>query len=272
MTTAASMREAPIAREVQPARSPASGDPAAPLVLILGGSSAIARCIAAALARRGYAIALGGRQPRELERSARDLALRFGTSARAVVFDAADTDAHAPLIEALARNGELRGVVVAFGLLGDQDRARTDFDHARAILDTNLIGLASVLTHAANAMERRGHGFIVGVSSVAGDRGRQSNYVYGAAKAGASAFLQGLRNRLAPAGVHVLTVKPGFVDTRMTWGLPGLFLVARPEDAAERIVRALERRSDVVYVPGFWRWIMLLIRAIPERVFKRLKL
>ncbi len=115
-------------------------------------------------------------------------------------------------------------------------------------------------------------GFIIGISSVAGDRGRQSNYVYGAAKGALSLYLQGLRNRLYPSGVRVITVKPGFVDTAMTYGLPGMFLVASPQYVGERIVRALERSADVVYLPWFWRYIMLIIKLIPEPIFKRLKL
>ncbi|MGA9666286.1 MAG: SDR family NAD(P)-dependent oxidoreductase [Gallionella sp.] len=115
-------------------------------------------------------------------------------------------------------------------------------------------------------------GFIIGISSVAGDRGRQSNYVYGAAKGALSLYLQGLRNRLYPSGVRVITVKPGFVDTAMTYGLPGMFLVASPQYIGERIVRALESSADVVYLPWFWRYIMLVIKIVPEPIFKRLKL
>jgi NAD(P)-dependent dehydrogenase (short-subunit alcohol dehydrogenase family) len=128
------------------------------------------------------------------------------------------------------------------------------------------------LSLAATHLEAQGSGFLAAISSVAGDRGRQSNYVYGSAKGALSLFVQGLRNRLAPAGVRVHTIKPGFVDTPMTFGLPGMFLVADPGEIGEHIAAAIERGADVVYVPGFWRWIMLVIRLIPERVFKRLKL
>jgi short-subunit dehydrogenase len=121
-------------------------------------------------------------------------------------------------------------------------------------------------------LERQESGFIVGISSVAGDRGRQSNYVYGSAKSGLTAFLQGLRNRLYPSGVHVMTVKPGFVDTAMTFGLPGLFLVANPQDVGEKLAASAEKGKDEVYIPGFWRYIMAIIKSIPERLFKTLKL
>jgi len=115
-------------------------------------------------------------------------------------------------------------------------------------------------------------GFIIGISSVAGDRGRQSNYVYGAAKGALSLYLQGLRNRLHPSGVRVITIKPGFVDTAMTYGLPGMFLVASPQAVGESIASSPGKSADVVYLPWFWRYIMLIIKHIPEPIFKRLKL
>ena len=142
----------------------------------------------------------------------------------------------------------------------------------KRILDTNLLGAASILGLLANHFEAKQRGFLCAISSVAGDRGRQSNYVYGAAKAGLTVFLQGLRNRLFRSGVRVITIKAGFVDTRMTFGRPGMFLVASPERAGRAIVRAISQGRDVAYVPGFWRAVMLLIRAIPEQVFKRLRL
>jgi decaprenylphospho-beta-D-erythro-pentofuranosid-2-ulose 2-reductase len=136
----------------------------------------------------------------------------------------------------------------------------------------NYLGAMSVLDQCAGVLAAGGNGFIIGISSVAGDRGRQSNYYYGSAKAGLSAYLSGLRNRLSGQGVHVMTVKPGFVDTAMTYGLEGMFLVASPEDIGRQIVRAVGKRRNTVYLPWFWRYIMLIIRHIPEFVFKRLKL
>ena len=134
------------------------------------------------------------------------------------------------------------------------------------------LGAMSVLDQCAALMAAEGQGFIVGISSVAGDRGRQSNYYYGSAKAGLTAYLSGLRNRLSSQGVHVMTVKPGFVDTAMTYGLKGMFLVASPEDIGRAIVRAVEKRRNTVYLPWFWRYIMLIIQHLPEFLFKRLKL
>ncbi|HEY3123583.1 MAG TPA: SDR family NAD(P)-dependent oxidoreductase, partial [Thermoanaerobaculia bacterium] len=150
--------------------------------------------------------------------------------------------------------------------------AQVDFSEAKRILDTNLIAAVSIFNLLAEHLEARGEGFLCALSSVAGERGRQSNYLYGAAKAGLSTYLQGLRNRLDRSGVRVVTIKPGFVDTRMTFGRPGMFLVASPEKAGRQIVDAIVKGNDVRYVPGFWRPVMLAIRAIPERLFKRMRL
>jgi decaprenylphospho-beta-D-erythro-pentofuranosid-2-ulose 2-reductase len=143
---------------------------------------------------------------------------------------------------------------------------------ARRVIDTNYTSAVSVLNLAADYLEQRRGGFICGLSSVAGDRGRQSNYLYGSSKAALSTYLQGLRNRLTRARVRVVTVKPGFVDTKMTFGLSGMFLVATPERVAKDISQAIRRGRSVVYTPWFWRPIMLVIRTIPEFIFKRMKL
>ena len=167
--------------------------------------------------------------------------------------------------------GGFSGAVVSFGYMGDQEETESDPQKAEAVISANFTGAASILLHLANHFEDTRSGFLVGISSVAGDRGRQSNYVYGSAKAGLSTFLQGLRSRLYKVGVPVLTVKPGPVDTAMTFGMEGLPMLADPADVAKEIVKASRRRKDVLYVPGPWKWIMLVIRTIPERVFKRLK-
>jgi short-subunit dehydrogenase len=243
-------------------------------VLILGATSMVARAVAGELAGRGYDLALGGRDGEELRATAADLSVRFGVRAAACHFDALDYPTHpATLASALDLfQGELDGVVVCFGYMGEQETAAHDFDEARRILDTNFTACVSVLNPIADYLETRRRGFLCVLSSVAGDRGRQSNYIYGSAKAGLTAYLQGLRNRLFPAGIRVVTVKPGFMDTRMTYGRPGMFLVASPEAVARGIVRAIDGGADEVYLPGFWRAIMFIIRNIPERVFKRLKL
>jgi NAD(P)-dependent dehydrogenase (short-subunit alcohol dehydrogenase family) len=164
-------------------------------------------------------------------------------------------------------------VVCVVGLLGEQLKAAADAAAADLIMRSNYNGPALILNEVARRMEARGSGVIVGVSSVAGDRGRASNYVYGSAKAGLTAFLSGLRNRLARKGVRVLTVKPGFVNTRMTAGmkLPKL-LTAEPANVAAAVIRAQHNRRDVIYVRPVWRLIMAVIRIIPETIFKRLSL
>ena len=234
-------------------------------MLILGATSTIARAVAAAFAARGHALLLAGRSAPDLEAEAADLHLRYGVAVRVCLIDALDCQSHGPVLDAAlaALDEPLAGAVVAIGYLGDQ---------TRAILDTNFTACVSLCNHLANRLAAQGSGFLCVLASVAGDRGRQSNYLYGAAKGGLSIYLQGLRNRLHGAGVRVITIKPGFVDTPMTFGRPGLFLVASPAAAGRGIYRAVARGRDVAYVPGFWWGIMLIIRSIPERVFKRLHL
>jgi short-subunit dehydrogenase len=241
-------------------------------VLILGATSAIARATAAAFAARGDALYLASRDQDELRRIAADIHLRYGVEARFGLFDAEAVETHEAFLQSvIGEMPNLSGVVLAFGYLGDQKAAR-DFKVGAKVIASNFTGAASILSLCANYFEPLRRGFIIGISSVAGDRGRQSNYVYGAAKGALSLYLQGLRNRLFSSGVRVITIKPGFVDTAMTYGLPGLFLVASPQSVGERIVVALKKPADVVYLPWFWRYIMLIIKHIPEPIFKRMKL
>ena len=243
-------------------------------VLILGATSGIASALAKEFAAHQYDLVLGGRNRDELSALASDLSLRDSVRAGVLDFDALDTRTHAASLQSfLAEAGDtLAGAVVCIGYLGDQAKAQVDWDEARLILETNFTGCVSALNILANHFEPRRMGFLCAISSVAGDRGRQSNYLYGAAKAGLSVYLQGLRNRLFPAGVKVITVKPGFVDTRMTYGRPGLFLLASPGSVAQGIFRAIVKGKSVVYLPWFWRPIMLIVRSIPERIFKKLKM
>jgi short-subunit dehydrogenase len=241
-------------------------------VLVLGATSAIARATAVAFAERGDALYLASRDEEELRRIAADLRLRYGVEVHYGLFDAEATDTHEAFFNTVvAILPELSGVVLAFGYLGDQQAAR-DFKLGAKVITCNFTGAVSILSLCANYFETLQRGFIIGIASVAGDRGRQSNYVYGAAKGALSLYLQGLRNRLHASGVRVITIKPGFVDTAMTYGLPGLFLVASPQSIGERIVAALGKSADVVYLPWFWRYIMLVIKLIPESIFKRMKL
>jgi short-subunit dehydrogenase len=166
--------------------------------------------------------------------------------------------------------GGLDLAFVALGTLGDQRRAETDFSHAEEMLEGNLTGVVSLLTPIANYFEAQKRGAIVVIGSVAGDRGRQGNYIYAAAKAGLHTFLQGLRARLFRSGVRVVTVKPGFVDTKMIFGRPGVFLAASPDQVAADILSGLKKGRDIIYTPFFWSPVMLILRHIPERLFKRL--
>ena len=242
--------------------------------LILGAKSVIAQAVARTLAEEGYDLILAARNNPQLDSFAADIRLRTKREVGLVEFDALDWDSLATLPERLHRAfGEFHLVVLVFGYLGEHQRAIRDSVEMQNILHTNFTSAAVVLGHLANYLEQRGRPCgIIGIGSVAGDRGRQSNYLYGAAKGGLSLFLQGLRNRLSSTQVHVMTVKPGFVDTPMTVNLAGLFLVARPAVVAADIVRAYKKKRDVLYTPWFWRYIMLIIKTIPERVFKRLKL
>lgn len=236
-------------------------------VLILGARSDIGRAIARRYAQAGRPVTLAARRSTTLEADRADLALRSGVTVRLVEFDVTDAQPD----RFFAGLGEAPGtVVLVAGALGDQAVSEADDAAADAIMAANYSGPARYLLAAARAMPAGG--CIVGVSSVAGERGRRSNFVYGSAKAGLTALLSGLRGRLH-GRIHVVTVKPGFVATAMTRGmsLPPL-LTARPEEVAEAVFRAEARRRDVVYVRPVWRLIMTIIRLIPESLFKRLPL
>lgn len=242
-------------------------------VLILGATSAIARSTAEAFAARGHSLYLAGRDLSELERLASDLKIRYRIEVRIGVFDAENYPSHTGFIERVSNEmGGLEGVLLAFGYLGEQQLAARDSTVRVTVIARNLTGAINLLEPLAASLERQGTGFIIGISSVAGDRGRQSNYIYASAKGGFSIYLQGLRNRLFHSGIRVLTVKAGFVDTAMTYGMPNLFLVASPDYVGEQIVRALEKGRDVAHIPWFWRYIMLVFKLLPESIFKRLKL
>ncbi|QIE54076.1 SDR family oxidoreductase [Pikeienuella piscinae] len=237
-------------------------------VLILGAGSDIGRALAHRFAMDGRAIQLAARQPDTLEADRSDIEIRHRISVTLHSYDALATDALEAFVDGLPEPPAIAVSVVGF--MGDQAESQIDLGAAARVIRSNFEGPAAIFAILANRMEARGGGALVGVSSVAGDRGRASNYVYGAAKAGFSAFLSGLRNRLARTGVHVMTVKPGFVRTRMTEGmdLPPR-LTAEPEEVADRVVRALTKNRNVVYVKPIWRLVMTIICAIPEQVFKK---
>jgi short-subunit dehydrogenase len=242
-----------------------------PSVLILGGRSDIGRATAHAFAAQGHALQLAARNAGGLEADRADIALRYEVPVSLHEFDALASDTHGGFIDALP---ELPAIVVCVvGLLGNQADNVRDPAVAVTVMRSNYEGPANILAHLANRFEARGSGTIVGISSVAGLRGRASNYVYGSAKAGFTAFLSGLRNRMACKGVHVITVLPGFVATQMTQNmdLPQR-LTAQPEEVAAAIVAAVAKGRDVIYVRPLWRIIMAVIQSIPESIFKRFSL
>jgi len=241
-------------------------------VLILGANSDMAQALARKFARAERPqLTLASRDLELLEKQGRDLEIRFQVKARPVYFDATDFASHAGFYDSLDPKPDV--VVLAFGYLGDQKRGQEDFGEAQRIIAVNFLGAVSILEIIARDFEARGHGFIIGISSVAGARGRRSNYLYGAAKGALALYLGGLRNRLHPRGVRVLTVLPGFVATKMTehLELPAR-LLATPEAAADDVYRAYKKGQEIVYTKGVWKWIMRVIKMIPEKIFKRLSL
>lgn len=245
-------------------------------VVILGAGSAIARALCQVLAARGCNLILVGRDAGELSASAADLRVRHQVSVSFEILDAVDFQQHAGVVDRCCRQStaDVTGVVLCYGFLPEPAGGGGDPSQIRAAIDINFTSAVSLLEGFASHLAPRRSGYLAAISSVAGDRGRQSNYIYGAAKGALTIYLQGLRNRLFPAGIHVLTIKPGFVDTPMTHGRlnPRSVLVASPERVARDIDKALRRRGNVLYTPWFWRPIMILIGLIPEFVFKRMRL
>jgi decaprenylphospho-beta-D-erythro-pentofuranosid-2-ulose 2-reductase len=212
---------------------------------------------------------LVARSKEKLTSVAQDLLVRGALRVDMIVADLDDTQAHPQMLSvATSQLGAIDLALLAHGILGDQASAERDYFITEQVLGTNLLGPVSLLTWLANYCESQGQGTLAVISSVAGDRGRKSNYVYGASKAGLNAFLSGLRNRCDRSGVQVLTIKPGFVATPMTAHIPKNGLFATPEQVARGILNAVRKRKDIVYVPWFWWPIMAIIKTVPERYFK----
>jgi decaprenylphospho-beta-D-erythro-pentofuranosid-2-ulose 2-reductase len=240
-------------------------------VLVVGGTSDIGRATALRYAQAGWAVQLAARNLLEAQRNADDIAIRTGAKVSVHYLDVLETQRFDEFTDSLSPAPDT--VICLIGDLGDQYRAQSDPEYATNVLRTNFEGPALLLDIFAERFEARGSGSIIGVSSVAGDRGRASNYIYGSAKAGLSASLSGLRNRLAKAGIHVMTVKPGFVETKMTVGLklPTL-LTAKPDQVARAILSGQASHRNTVYVKPIWLVIMLIINLLPESIFKRLSI
>ena len=239
--------------------------------IILGATSSMARALTRKLADRGAGLILAGRDMDDARATAADAVARGARMAEPVRFDARDPGSFAPILaRAEAEAGQVN-VAVFVGSMPSQDAIDADPALIEGTIADSFTGPARFLTTALPLLEER-KGTVVGVGSVAGDRGRIGNYVYGSAKAGFHTYLSGLRNRLTRAGGHVVTVKPGFVDTAMTWEVEGMFLVAPPEKVADDILRAVEKRRNVIYTPWFWWIIMTIIRLIPEPIFKKMSI
>ena len=240
-------------------------------ILILGAHSDIAIAVAHRFAEAGYQIQLAARNINNLAADKSDIELRHQVNVTLHEFDALDTTSHSYFVEQLTILPNI--TVCAVGYMGVQAENEREIKEASLVIRSNYEGPVSILSVLANCFEARGCGCLVGISSVAGERGRASNYVYGSAKAGFTAFLSGLRNRLAKKGVHVVTVLPGFVSTKMTEGmdLPKK-LTAQPKEVANAIFNAVQKKQNIIYTRPVWRFIMIIIRNIPEQIFKRLKL
>ena len=241
-------------------------------VLIVGATSRIAEATSRILASRQCDFVLAGRDAARLAAVAEDLRIRGAASVKTWQGDLAERTRHADLLEfAFTSLGRVDLMLVAYGILGDSSEWETDSHAALGILDVNLISTVNLLTLAAPRFESQNSGTIAVISSVAGDRGRAANYVYGSSKAALTVFLQGLRSRMRETQVRILTIKPGRVDTPMTRNYEKNPLWASADAVARGIVRAVDRRRENVYLPGYWRPLMWIVKQIPERWFKRVR-
>lgn len=242
-----------------------------PSVLILGASSDIAVVTAHLFAKKGYDLFLAARKPESVAYLSRDLSVRYGNKAYTYAFDACDWSSHEAFYKQLKEKPEI--TICVFGYMADEVKALESWEETNKMINTNFTGAVSILNVIARDYINRAKGTIVGISSVAGERGRQSKLIYGSAKAAFTTYLSGLRNLAYRSGVHVLTVKPGFVQTKMTeeLNLPK-HLTASPEEVAEAIFKGIQKKENTIYVKWFWKYIMLNIKLIPEKVFKRMNI
>ncbi len=242
-------------------------------ILIIGATSAIAKASARIWAERGDELFLVARNQEHLNVVANDLKVRGSSGVHSYCMDANNYEDHLPMLGiAFGALKKIDVVLIAHGTLSNQKECECSIELTLQEIKTNALSVIALLTHLASRLEAQGTGTIAVISSVAGDRGRASNYVYGAAKAMVTAFASGLRQRLHNSGVSVVTIKPGFVDTPMTAQFQKGLLWAKPARVAERIVRAIDRNKDEVYVPIFWGVLMAIIKLIPNNIFRRIKL
>ena len=242
-----------------------------PTVLLLGATSDIGFAIAKEFAAHQYNVQLAARNVSQLEAFQTDIRIRYGVDCTTHAFDAMDFSSHARFYESLVPKPDV--TIYVIGYMNDNEKVTADWEESLRTINTNYSGAVSILNIIAADYATRKAGTIVGISSVAGNRGRQSNYIYGSAKAAFTAYLSGLRNKMYHSGVHVMTVLPGFVYTRMTehLKLPAP-LTAKPEEVGKAVYDGVRKKKDVIYVKWFWKYIMKIITSIPEPMFKKKKL
>lgn len=243
-------------------------------IVIFGATSAIAIAVTHLYAKEGHRLYLIARNEEKLNKISKDLQIRYpNVILSTLAIDFCYEDNHSELIKKI--NDELSvidKVLIAHGSLPNQKNCELSYESIKIELGTNLLSTISLLTHLSLTLQKQGHGTLAVITSVAGDRGRASNYIYGTAKGALDIFLQGLRNRLHKNGIHVTTIKPGLIDTPMTKGFKKGLLFSEPKKIANKIKSAIDKNKEIIYVPGYWFWIMLIIRLIPEKIFKRLAL
>lgn len=243
-------------------------------ILIVGAVSAIAMACARQWAAQGSEFFLVARNQEKLQQTAADLLARGASGVTVHLMDATDLEKHSTMLESCTDAlHQIDIVLIAHGTLPDQKACESDVDLTLREFANNATSVISLMTILGNQLEKQRCGTLAVISSVAGDRGRPSNYVYGTAKAAVSTFCEGIRSRLFKVGVHVIDIRPGFVDTPMTQGLPlPSMLVVKPEQVAQKIVKGIEDKVDVLYAPAFWRLIMMVIKMVPRLIFKRINI
>ena len=240
-------------------------------VLILGGNSDVGKSLARDFSKLGSNIILTSRKKGQLDSFKSDLEIRYSIKCDVEFFDVLDFNSHESFYNNLNKKPDI--VISCIGYLDNQEKSENSFEESLKSIQTNFTGLVSILNTVSNDFESRKSGIIVGVSSVAGDRGRGSNYIYGSSKSAFTSYLSGLRNRLFNSGVKVITVKPGFIKSKMTkhLELPEI-LTATPNDISSSIIKSIKDKKNIIYTKWFWKWIMIIIEFIPEFIFKKLKL
>lgn len=242
-------------------------------ILVIGATSAIAEATVRIWAQRGNQLFLVARNEERLNLVTKDLKVRGAPKVHNYCMDANDFDQHLPMLDIVYEVfGAIDIVLIAHGTLSKQKECEQSVELTMKEIKTNALSVVALLTHLANRFERQGNGTIAVISSVAGDRGRASNYVYGSAKAMVTTFTSGLRQRLYKSGISVVTIKPGFVETPMTADFKKGLLWTTPGAVSEKIVNYIDHQKNEIYVPGFWRVIIFFIKLIPQNIFKKLEL